>query len=56
MNKNLIAVLILTLITTLAWIGFRGMVLLRKPSDVSFVGKTVEEISPELRIDVAEEL
>lgn len=56
MTKDLVAILILTLITTFFWLGFRGDLLLRKPLRDSFAGKVVEEISPALRIDIAEEL
>jgi len=56
MSKDLAAILILTLITFFAWVGFRGMVLLRKTTQPSFIGKTVEPLNPQLRVDIIEKL
>lgn len=56
MTRDLAVIIILTLITAFAWVGFRETHLFRKPPQDSFVNKTVKPISPELRIDIAQEL
>lgn len=56
MSKDLAAILILTLITIFAWIGFRGTLLSRKHPKDSFTDKAVETITPGLRIDITEKL
>lgn len=56
MTRDFAIVLILTLITTFAWIGFQETALFRKSPQDSFANRVVKPISPELRIDIAQEL
>jgi hypothetical protein len=53
-TKDLTALLILTAITTVCWIGFKAFPP-QQPED-TFVRRTLEEVSPVLRTEMLEEI
>lgn len=55
MTKGGTALIILTVITAVCWVGWKTVLLPKQPQDM-FIGKAVEAISPVLQTSALEEM
>ncbi len=56
MSKGFIIVLILTVVSTIAWVNYGGLHSFKTSPRDSLATKTVRPLNPQLRIDIAQDL